>query len=266
MPELAEVAYACSLWKPGMNKQIEKVYLNKSSRVFRDCDTEQLIRRITDSILKHSSTHGKQMLFQFSDNQWLGLHLGMTGSLSIGHSSYEPLKHDALVLHQSKASLIFKDPRQFGKVRLHLGKTSPSWWNDLPPSMLSNEFKKQMVVNALSRHAKRPVKALLLDQRYFQGMGNWMADEVLWRTGIHPASRCGEIKETAANVLFKQILFVAKGAMNSVGKRGGDPPKGWLFHARWKDGGVCPRTGKDLRREKIGGRTSCWCPYFQKLS
>jgi formamidopyrimidine-DNA glycosylase len=266
MPELAEVAYACSLWKPGINKQIIKVYLNNSSRVFRDCDTELLAQGIVAEILKQSSTHGKQMLFQFSGDRWLGLHLGMTGSLSMGPSSYQPVKHDALVLYQSKASLIFKDPRQFGKIRLHLGKTSPSWWDDLPPSILSKEFKKQTVLKALSKHAKRPVKALLLDQRYFQGMGNWMADEVLWRTGIHPASRCGQIDETAANDLFTKILFVAKGAMKSVGENGGDPPKGWLFHARWKDGGVCPKTGKNLRREKIGGRTSCWCPDSQKFS
>jgi len=263
MPELAEVAFACSIWNSNLNQKIKKVEVSKTSRVFRDCEPSQVEDALSQTILKSSATHGKQMLFKFTGDKWLGLHLGMTGSLALEESSYTAEKHDALILYQPSATLIFKDPRQFGKVSLHNGKTVPSWWKDLPTSMLDEKFDQQIVTTALKRHARRPIKALLLDQRYFQGMGNWMADEVLWRAAIHPASPCGKIKKTAEDHLFKQILFVARGAMNSVGVNGGDPPKGWLFHARWKDGGLCPKTGKKLRREKIGGRTSCWCPHIQ---
>ncbi len=265
MPELAEVAFACSIWNSHLNQEIKKVEVNKTSRVFRSCEPELVEDALSQTTITSSATHGKQMLFKFTGNKWLGVHLGMTGSISLGKATYSAQKHDALVLYQNSAALIFKDPRQFGKVRLHIGKTGPPWWNDLPVSMLDKKFDQQIVKMALKRHAKRPIKALLLDQRYFQGMGNWMADEVLWRAGIHPASPCGEIKEKAATRLFKQTLFVARGAMKSVGQNGGDPPKGWLFHTRWKDGGLCPKTGKKLRREKIGGRTSCWSPHIQKL-
>jgi formamidopyrimidine-DNA glycosylase len=56
---------------------------------------------------------------------------------------------------------------------------------------------------------------------------------------------------------------VARGAMKSVGVHGGDPPKSWLFHSRWKDGLLCPKTNSPLIREPIGGRTTCWCPVLQ---
>jgi len=63
----------------------------------------------------------------------------------------------------------------------------------------------------------------------------------------------------------RKILFVARGAMKSVGIHGGDPPKGWLFHHRWKDGGICPKSKNLLVREQIGGRTSCWSPARQSM-
>ena len=42
-------------------------------------------------------------------------------------------------------------------------------------------------------------------------------------------------------------------------------PRSWLFLHRWSDGGRCPRTGALLRRDTIGGRTSCWSPGRQRL-
>ena len=194
----------------------------------------------------------------------MGLHLGMTGGLFVEARNYKVQKHDALVLRQSQQTLVFKDPRQFGKLSLDTGNHEPVWWRNLAPLMTSGEFTMEILEMSLSRHRRKPIKALLLDQRYFPGMGNWMADEVLWRAEIHPAQLSGQIQESKRKKLFEQIIFVAKGAMNSVGQYGGDPPANWLFHARWKEGQSCPKTGKVLIREKIGGRTTCWSPDLQE--
>ena len=265
MPELAEVAYACSLWNPGINQRIKAVYIHPSSRVYRDENREQFNSYIPGKILRGSETHGKQMLFSFSGSCWLGLHLGMTGWLHIKEKNYSPEKHDALVLFETKQALVFRDPRQFGRLRIHHGEKPPQWWTDRPVSMLSEEFLFEILANALKRHSNRPLKALLLDQRYFPGMGNWMADEVLWRAKLHPNCRSPMVKAKECKKLFQQIRFVVRGAMRSVGKKGGDPPAKWLFHQRWKDGGTCPKSGKGLIREEIGGRTTCWSPALQKL-
>ena len=265
MPELAEVAYACSLWKSGLGLKMEEVICHSKSRVHRDLDREFLEKELIGEKLTSSETHGKQMLFGFSGGKWMGLHLGMTGWLSVEEEDYAPKKHDALILRQSKQTLVFRDPRQFGKLTLDLGNQKPEWWQNLPPSMTNKMFNLESLKDVLKRHGRQPIKALLLDQRYFPGMGNWMADEVLWRAGIHPAQRSGEIQSSKHKVLFEQIVFVAKGAMESVGKFGGDPPEDWLFHVRWKDGLLCPKTGEALVREKIGGRTTCWSPGVQCL-
>lgn len=264
MPELAEVAYACSLWKQGLGLHIKEVITHPTSRVYRDFDRSQFIKILTGTKLTSSITHGKQMLFSFSQNAWLGIHLGMTGNLVMESKKYEAQKYDALIIRQIDRNLVFRDPRQFGRLRLHLGKNPPTWWSNLPTSMLSNEFKQDILHGALTRHSRRPIKALLLDQRYFPGMGNWMADEVLWRAKIHPSLLGAQISKVQECVIYKQIIFVAKGAMKSVGINGGDPPKSWLFHTRWKDGLLCPKTKSALIREQIGGRTTCWCPALQR--
>lgn len=265
MPELAEVAFACRQWNQGLNKFVKSVYVNPNSRVYRDLSQEKVVSALVGAKLSSSATHGKQILLKFSRNHWLGIHLGMTGNLISDEPSYFHQKHDALVLYQGTQSLIFKDPRQFGRMRLHTGKTPPLWWSGLPLSVLDPKFKICVLNNALIRHSKRTIKSLLLDQRYFQGIGNWMADEVLWRAKIHPACRCSKISPIESTSLFSEIKMVSKGAMKSVGKHGGDPPKNWLFHVRWKDGGHCPITGALLIREDIGGRTTCWSPKLQRL-
>ena len=242
MPELAEVAFACSLWNSGLGKKVKAVHIHPTSRVFRDENRNHFRGNLMGKILKRSETHGKQMLFTFSGDCWLGLHLGMTGWLHSEEVGYSPKKHDAVVLFQAKQTLVFRDPRQFGRLRMYQSKHPPNWWTERPVSMLSSAFDFEILETALNRHTKRPLKSLLLDQRYFPGMGNWMADEVLWRANLHPNCRPPMMGAKEQRKLFQQILFVIRGAMKSVGATGGDPPVKWLFHQRWKDGGACPRS------------------------
>ncbi|MBU63596.1 MAG: DNA-formamidopyrimidine glycosylase [Opitutae bacterium] len=266
MPELAEVAFASKAWKGGIGDVVAKVQTKGVSRVFRNTDPAKVKNGLHDTKLTGSKTHGKKMLFRFSDNRWLGLHLGMTGWLFTEDSDYLSGKHDALVLRQAGRSLIFRDPRQFGRVHYHQGKDAPAWWSDLPPEVTSDLFTFELVRTVLKRRSRSPVKAVLLMQEFFPGIGNWMVDEILWRARIHPVERAGNLSPAKQKALWEQTQFVANGALETVGKRGGDPPEDWLFHVRWKDGGNCPKLGKPLVRETVAGRTTCWCPSLQRLT
>ena len=265
MPELAEVAFASKAWKGGMGDVVAKVETKNTSRVFRGIDPSKVKRSLRGATLEGSETHGKKMLFRFSDNRWLSLHLGMTGWLFTETSDYLAGKHDALVLKQNERSLVFRDPRQFGRVLYHRGKDAPTWWSDLPPEVTSDLFTLELVRTVLKRRARSPVKAVLLMQEFFPGIGNWMVDEILWRARIHPAHPAGKLSPRKSKALWEETRFVASGALATVGKCGGDPPDDWLFHVRWKDGGKCPVSGKSLVREEIAGRTTCLCPAHQRL-
>ena len=127
MPELAEVDYYRKQWHQGLGAKIETVQLHPSTRIFRGTAPAALRKALCGACLLSSETHGKQMLFRFSNNLWLGLHLGMTGKLRTEEPGFPPGKHDHLVLYQERRALVFSDARQFGRVRFHQGAEPPAW-------------------------------------------------------------------------------------------------------------------------------------------
>jgi formamidopyrimidine-DNA glycosylase len=264
MPELAEVYYYAQQWDAGRNKPVRRIELHGSKRVFRGCDTRALEDRLVGGRLLRIHTHGKQMLFEFSRGCWLGVHLGMTGKLSTVAQPFEPGRHDHLVLHLSERALVFTDARQFGRISFHHGKRMPGAWTKLPPQPMDAGFTARRVAGILKRHARQPLKALLLDQRYFPGIGNWMADEVLWQARLHPARHAGSLDEKDAATLRRVMRKVCAVALRTIGVDWGDPPRTWLFGHRWEDGGACPRCGGTLIRRQVRGRTACWCAACQR--
>jgi len=265
MPELAEVEYYRKQWSPAIGQAVAMVRLHAQKRIFRGVDTDALIRGLEGQALKRSATHGKQMCFVFGDWHWLGLHLGMTGKTSVQDVNYEPSKHDHLLLEmQSGRKLIFSDPRLFGRIIYTRSKAPPTWWSELPPEILSEAFTEGLMQRFLQRRARAPIKSVLLMQETFPGIGNWMADEILWRSRLHPAKRAGAIKPKQRRELYGRIREVCRDALEVIGTDWRTLPDDWLFNHRWKDGGVCPKTGCPLAREKIGGRTTCWSPDWQQ--
>jgi formamidopyrimidine-DNA glycosylase len=117
----------------------------------------------------------------------------------------------------------------------------------------------------LRRRARTAIKPVLLMQERFPGIGNWMADEVLWRAGFHPQAKAGSFGPRSVRKLHATLREVCAEAMAVIGKDWSDPPDTWLFNHRWKDGGRCPRSKKPLVREDVGGRTTCWSPERQIL-
>ncbi len=263
MPELAEVEHSRRQWEVGKNRPIQSIHLRPGGRVFRGIDLEQMRQQLAGQTLLGSEARGKQMIFRFSNDVWLGLHLGMRGELFARAADYTPGKHDHLVLHQAEHALVFEDQRHFGRVQFHQGTEPPAWWSALAPSVLSDRFTVAAVAAFLLRRRKAPIKAVLLMQERFPGVGNWMADEILWRAKIHPATASGSLSAAATNALWKQTRWVSRTAIKII-TDDWTYPDTWLFTHRWEAGGDCPRCGIALERAQIGGRTTCWCPNCQK--
>ncbi len=263
MPELAEVEYFRKKWDAGLDQRVIAVRVHAEKRIFRGTDVRLLRRRLVRQKLLRSFARGKQMLFQFSGENWLGIHLGMSGRLRIEPVGFKPEKHDHLVLEQKTRALIFRDARQFGRVRFHYGKNSPPWWKAIGPDIVTAAFNRSLVDRFVARHGRAPIKAVLLMQEGFPGIGNWMADEILWRARILPARPAGSLGAAARVALLRQTKFVARRSLEILGEEDSDLPRGWLIHQRWKRQGICPRHRRRLRRASIGGRTTAWCPACQ---
>jgi formamidopyrimidine-DNA glycosylase len=263
MPELAEVEYFRRQWDAGLRKKIFRVALHADKRLFRGEDTARLAGALPGTMLLGSEARAKQMLFRFSRGLWIGVHLGMTGKLRIEPPDFAPGRHEHLVLFQKTHALVFSDPRIFGRVRFHEGAKPPAWWTALPPAVTSPDFTVELVRDFLRRRAKLAVKAALLIQERFPGVGNWMADEILWRARIDPRKPCGTL-DRRAELLWRETREVCRVAMETVAVDFSDPPEGWFYHVRWAAGGECPRCGLATKTATIGGRTTRWCGRCQK--
>ncbi len=272
MPELAEVEYYRKQWNSGLGRRVQAVLVHPPARVFRGVDAAPHRRRLPGPVLRSSSAAGKQMLFRFSGGTWIGVHLGMSGELRCEPPGYLPGKHDHLVLTLARRRLVFCDPRMFGRIRMASGPRPPAWWVKQPPAILSPGFTDEMVGKFFRRRSRAPVKSALLMQERFPGLGNWMADEILWRAAIHPRRPAGSIDRDEIRAIWRECRRVCRLALDTIAGRGDDIPPAlnvripdsWLFNHRWEDGGRCPRTGAPLVREVIGGRTTCWSPARQK--
>ena len=265
MPELAEVERSRRLWQVGEGAKVLEVALrNRKSRIFRGMNPQGLVRAITGQQFFDSEALGKQMVFRFGKRGeiWLGLHLGMTGELRVERPKYQYRKYDHLILRQSKQALVFSDQRQFGRVLFAQSEIAPSWWANLPPSILSDQFKPSVVAEFCRRRKGSPMKSLLLMQERFPGIGNWMADEILWRARLHPKRRAGTLGEPEIAALYRCTRSVCAKAIKAM-DADWQLPKTWLFAHRWEDGGTCPRCRTQLVREVVGGRRTCWCPKCQ---
>jgi formamidopyrimidine-DNA glycosylase len=263
MPELAEVEYNRKQWDPGRGQTVLAAEPRHGKRVFRETDAALLARELEGKTLLGSEASGKQMLFRFSGGCWLGASLGMTGGLRVEAADFKAGPHDHLVLRQRRQSLVFADPRQFGRLRLDQGAERPAWWRSLAPPVLSREFSAAAVAAYFARRAGAPVKAVLLMQERFPGVGNWMADEILWRGRVFPKTLCGALTTAETRAIWRQTRWVSRTALATIGRDYRDPPASWLFPHRWAGGGKCPRDGAVLSREEVGGRATCWCPECQ---
>jgi len=263
VPELAEVEHSRRVWDRGRGREILSVTVNNTnSPVWRETPAARLKAVLSGKSIIGSEAHGKQMLFHFGRDVWMAIHLGMTGELRIEPAGYKIRKHDHLVLRQAGQYLVFSDQRRFGRLRLSEGTEPPIWWSRLPPAILSRSFTAALVADFCRRRKGSPLKSLLLMQERFPGIGNWMADEILWRARLHPKLCAGQLSKTGVTKLYRSIRWVTASAVERLGKDW-ELPGNWLFRHRWDKGGKCPRCRTVLVREKVGGRTTCWCPVCQ---
>ena len=128
--------------------------------------------------------------------------------------------------------------------------------------MLTPRFTARAVADFLARRRRAPLKAVLLMQEQFPGIGNWMADEILWRAKLHPATPAGTLATDQTRALWRAVRWVSRTAVKII-QDDWSYPESWLFQHRWGSGRHCPRCHAPLERASIGGRTTCWCPACQ---
>jgi formamidopyrimidine-DNA glycosylase len=202
---------------------------------------------------------GKLLLLD-TDGPTIGLRFGMTGRLLVdGVPGVDELRYasvrdvpawDRFVLGFAEGGeLRVRDPRRLGGVLLDpdegaLGFDAAS----VRPAQLQ----------AVLAGSAAPLKARLMDQARLAGVGNLMADEVLYRASLDPARPAGSLDPTEVRRLHRHLRATVEDLLRRGGSHLGDfiPARG--------PGGTCPRDGAPLVRRTIGGRTTWSCPRHQR--
>ena len=248
MPELPE-SYRDRL-------QIEKVL---GRRIAADDDADGYVCRphgrgeIDDALrgrtLTRAHRRGKFLWVETGDDgPDLGLHLGMAGSIVVDG--------DPAPNGWDRFSLAFEDGGRLAlrdKRRLSRAVIDPDFSHVGPDAgEISRDAFRERVGKGTA-----PLKARLLDQGVLAGVGNLLADEVLWRARLSPQRLARSLGEEELDRLRRELRAAIRSAIRKGGVHTGD------FMPARKRGRGCPRCATEVRRATVGGRTTFWCPACQ---
>jgi formamidopyrimidine-DNA glycosylase len=239
---------------------VASVYAPDAWYLKRGLDAESVSSALTGRRLVSARRRGKLMLVDLDDATVLGIHFGMSGRLvvdgvaSLGRLLYAPAadagRYERFgISFTDGGTLAVRDPRRLGGVELDPDEER------LGPDALTVTLS-QLRRALAGGHS--PLKARLLDQSRLAGVGNLIADEVLWRAGLAPGRPAMSLTPQELRRLHRHLSRGLFDLMERGGSHMGD------LQPQRQSGGLCPRDGTPLTRDAVGGRTTFWCPSHQR--
>jgi formamidopyrimidine-DNA glycosylase len=231
-----------------------------------------LPNQLAGQLITAVDRRGKFLLLRCSNGTLL-IHLGMTGHLRLFTPDRPHAQYDHFELQLDSGRILrLSDPRKFGTVL---------WTTDDPlvhpllagqgPEPLSTDFSGDNLYRR-TRQRKTALKVLLMDNRVVVGVGNIYANESCFRAGLAPDTPAGLLtQQQCAGVveIIKQVLLeaIALGGttLRDYVDSNGEPGYFRLQLAVYgRQGKPCPACGTEIKRVKLGGRSTYWCPDCQQ--
>jgi formamidopyrimidine-DNA glycosylase len=280
MPELPEVETVRRILRRALGgKRIAAAEVVPDEIVLSGRDPAELERHLLGATVCEVGRKGKYWWLELDRAPFVFGHLGMAGWIrEIGQPSIRLLEHGnapwedesgrprflkLMLQAEDGARIAFTDGRRLARLW-----TANSPAEDRAVQALGPDTYEAMPaaaeLHAMLAKRKAPIKALLLDQKLFAGIGNWLADEALYQARIAPARGANTLtrKEVAR---LRDVLWQILDHAVKVGADASQYPSGWLFNHRWGGAkGTDTIDGHAIVRDTIGGRTTAWCPSLQK--
>lgn len=257
MPELPEVETLC--------RQLRQVIVGAEISKISTIDPKLgTIKGLTGKQVYAIHRHGKALAIQLERNLSLLFHLRMTGRL-LWHNGNGLLPHTRLVISFPQGRLFLIDVRRFATV------TICREGNDFPIGKDSLDDFNPDHLWQTAQQSTLPIKSFLMDQRRIAGIGNIYACEILHQARINPWRMADSlfpeewegIGEAAKRILRRAIA--SRGTSVSdwrdlFGKEGKNQ-RYLLVYAR--EGAGCYTCGGEIKRQKLSGRGTYYCPTCQ---
>jgi formamidopyrimidine-DNA glycosylase len=263
MPELPEVEAARALAQRLLaRRRIAAVEARTDPVVFDNASPRRIVQALRGRRVDAVRRKGKHFWLELDRRPWLLMHFGMTGWLFAYRDPAQRPRHWRLELAADNGQRVcFSDARRFGRVRLQSDPLREPPVSELGFDVL-DELPTAAALAPLLARRRAPVKAVLLDQALFAGVGNWIADEALYQAGIAPHRPASSLSGAEVGRLRARLHGVVRRAV-AVGADSERFPRAWLFHRRW-DARPPADAAEKIRRETIAGRTAAWVPARQK--
>lgn len=283
MPELPEVQTTVN----GLNRKVKGRKILKVSSAYKSPfykNKEEIknpiffkkFKKLVEGqkIIK-AERRAKNILIHLSNKHSILVHMKMTGHFVYDRPQTPFVRLDLTL--DNKKHLVLSDMRKFAKVTCleTTGLNNSLHLKPLGPEPLDPSFKFKAFNLRLMKKPGGRIKQVLLDQSIVAGIGNIYADEILWRASVHPASRVGKIPEKNLRLMFKYLKILLKKGIalggdsmddyrNIDGEKGSFQTK---HRAYQKHGNKCLKKGCSgvLKKTRIGGRGTHFCPKHQKL-
>ncbi len=277
MPELPEVERARRLIEGvAAGHRIKRVTCARDTIVFERVSPNRVRHVLAERTVVAVHRHGKHLWLELDRRPWPCFHLGMTGNVfarggtppqlnstpPVQTKAWPPRFTKIHLVIDTGAELAMTNKRRLGRIRL---RDDPA--RELPISRLGFDPlldlpSPQRFVDALHSRSTT-IKALLLDQTFAAGVGNWIADEVLYQARIDPRRRANALSVAEAKRLRTKLKRIIETAV-LVDADKSLFPRDWLFHRRWGRKRGTTIRGKPIEFLTIGGRTTAWVPAVQR--
>ncbi len=257
MPEMIEIEAYRRLADRVVGRTIAKVRANDSWFIKDDNTQASFTRALKGKKITGTRRIGKLLLVD-TEGPVIGMRFGMTGNLVVdGIEGVEEMKYgskrtdpawDRFSLSFADGTrLSINDARRLGGVTLNPDESV------LGPDALTVTLPQLRVI----LRSDAPVKARIMDQARLAGVGNLIADETLWRTGVDPRRPAKSLDANEQKRLHKHLIK----SIQELDSRGGSHTGDVIDHRI--AGGRCPKDGTEMVKSTVGGRTTWWCPKHQ---
>jgi formamidopyrimidine-DNA glycosylase len=233
---------------------------------------ETLRENLAGRRIESLGRRGKYLLFGLDDGRVFVVHLRMTGRLVWRRREAPPEQWQRAVMELDNGfDVRWSDLRKFGTWRIH--QSADEVIQKLGPEPIDAELTLKQFRERLARRTA-PVKAVLLDQRRFAGLGNIYVDEALYEAGIRPDTPAGLVSPAAVKRLYASARSVLergianrgasfKDYVDGQGEQGTQHMYVQVFR---RTGLPCYRCGTTITRTVVGGRSTHYCPKCQPKS
>ncbi|KKQ34023.1 MAG: Formamidopyrimidine-DNA glycosylase [Candidatus Collierbacteria bacterium GW2011_GWC2_44_18] len=243
-------------------------------------------KKIIDWKVESVSRKSKVIGIRFSNQtEMVIVHLKMTGQLIFvdgmkrivgGHPTPDwvnelPSKHTRVIWTFKEGSkLYFNDMRVFGWMKIVSKEKYEKEIRKQSPDIIDQGFTDKYLFDILKK-TKKAIKLVLLDQEKMGGLGNIYVNDALFLAGIRPDRKADslsweetrQLHKAVVRVILDGIKYGGASASNYVHVSGLGGTYQDHFQVYKKDGQKCPKCGEIIKKIKLGGRGTFFCPNCQ---